>query len=247
MRLTLSSDTIHKLTAADFNITDKASITLKYDDCMLVLFHVENAESYQLAQIWTLVAKQIAGPIFAAINLLSEKAVVSAFTKLKSDGSNPLHWAALRQFPFILVYRGGWPVAVYNGPREVQAIIDYALTLACEANYYEPLQIGGSMTADSRLEMGPYQPYVNIPGSVGASGDNVIKKESLQFSASTPIRGFDPSINLVTPGSAASQAALEKIQQEEKIPISNINPITGEQRVRSPPTTPALPVPVPNK
>lgn len=244
MRLTLSSDTIHKLTAADFNLTDKASITLKYDDCMLVLFHVENTESYQLAQIWSLVAKQIAGPIFAAINLLSEKAVVTAFTKLKSDGSNPLHWAALRQFPFILVYRSGWPVAVYNGPREVQAIIDYALTLACEANYYEPLQLGGSMMADSRLEMGPYQPYVNIPGS---TGPNVIKKESLQFSASTPIRGFDASINLVTPGSPASQAALTKIQQEEKIPISNINPITGEQRVRPPPIPPkpAVPVPVP--
>ena len=245
MRLIIMSDNIHRLTAADFNMEQKAKISLKYDDCMLVLFHVENKESYQMAQIWTAVARQIAGPIFASINLLTEKKVVEAFTQLKSDGSNPLHWAALRQFPFILVYRQGWPVAVYNGPREVQAIIDYALTLACEAGYYEPMQIGGSMQADERIEMGPYKPYVNIPSSDGTPQQNVIRKDSLQYSATNPIRGFDATIGIVTPGSAASQAALQRITQEETMPNTGVNTLTGESRVQSAPYKPPAAVAVP--
>jgi len=184
-RLTFSSETVKRLTAADFDIESKEMITLKYDDCILVLFHVENSESYQLADIWALAAQQVAGPIFAAINMLSERQVAEAFTRLKSDGNNPLHWAALRQYPYILVYRKKWPVAVYNGPREVQALIDYSLTLACEAGYYEILQTGGSMQSDTKGEMPGYKPYVNIAGQ-----PPVVRKESIQF-GSEPIRGFN--------------------------------------------------------
>jgi len=86
-------------------------------DCILVLFYVENTESYQLANIWALVAQQIAGPIFAAINMLSERKVAEAFTRLKTDGSNPLHWASLRQYPFIVsLFRRKWPVSNLQWP-----------------------------------------------------------------------------------------------------------------------------------
>lgn len=210
-RLTFSSETIKKLTADDFDINTKELITLKYDDCILVLFYVENTESYQLANIWALVAQQIAGPIFAAINMLSERKVAEAFTRLKTDGSNPLHWASLRQYPFIVVYRRKWPVAIYNGPRSVQAIIDYALTLACEAGYYEILQTGGSMQSESRLEMGPDNVYTNIPGS-----PPIIRKESLQYNSEQPIRGFNPNIPLVVTGSNNAKTETNVIRNEEK-------------------------------
>ncbi len=209
-RLSFSSETVKRLTGDDFDLNSKEHIGLKYDDCILVLFHVENTESYQLADIWALAAQQVAGPIFAAINMLSERKVAEAFTRLKSDGNNPLHWAALRQYPFIMVYRRGWPTAVYNGPREVQAIIDYALTLACEAGYYEILQTGGSMQSETRIEMGPYQPYIDIPGQSPR-----IRRDSLQYSSAEPIRGFNPNIPIEITGSTGARQATAEIRAEE--------------------------------
>lgn len=209
-RLTFSSETVKRLTTEDFDLGSKELVALKYDDCILVLFHVENTESYQLADIWALVAQQVAGPVFAAINMLSERKVAEAFTRLKSDGSNPLHWASLRQFPFIMVYRKRWPVAIYNGPREVQAIIDYSLTLACEAGYYEILQVGGSMQAEARIEMGPYNVYTNIPGSPPR-----VRKDSIEYSSEQPVRGFNPNIPIEITGSAGARAATGQIRAEE--------------------------------
>lgn len=263
-RLTFSSETIKRLTADDFDLNSKELIPLKYDDCILVLFHTENTESYQFADIWALVAQQVAGPVFAAINMLSERKVAEAFTRLKSDGSHPLHWAALRQYPFVLVYRKRWPVAVYNGPREVQALIDYALTLACEAGYYETLQVGGSMQGETRIEMGPYQPYTNIPGS-----PPIVRKSSIEYNAESPIRGFNPNIPVVITGSTGARQATQVIRQEEAIQqaeqqqgvvgsltqeevatpsTTTSEQVTGEQPVSQelPPQQPPPQVPVPS-
>ena len=209
-RLTFASETIKRLSADDFDMSSKELIGLKYDDCIIVLFHGENTESYQLANIWAIVAQQTAGPIFAAVNLLTERKVAEAFTRLKSDGSHPLHWASLRQLPFIMVYRRRWPVAVYNGPREVQALIDYALTLACEAGYYEITQLGGSMQGETRIEMGPYDVYRNIPGQPPK-----VRLESLQYTAEEPIRGFNPNLPIVITGSTGAQRATSTIRAEE--------------------------------
>lgn len=203
-RLTFSSETVRRLSSEDFDLNTKELISLKYDDCILVLFHVENTESYQLVNIWSIAAQQVAGPIFAAINMLSERRVAAAFTKLKSEGSHPLHWASLRQYPFIMVFRNRWPVAIYNGPREVQAIIDYALTLACEAGYYEILQVGGSMQGENRLEMGPYDVYTNLPGQPPK-----VRTESVQFTAENPIRGFNPNIPLSATGTVTTTEETE--------------------------------------
>ena len=257
-RLTFSSETIKRLTADDFDLGNKELITLKYDDCILVLFYTENTESQEIASIWAIVAQQTAGPVFAAINMLSERKVAEGFTRLKADGSHPLHWASLRQYPYILVYRKRWPVAVYNGPREVQALIDYALTLACEAGYYETIQLGGSMQAENRIEMGPYNPYTNIPGSPPR-----IRNESLQYTATQPIRGFNPNLPLVITGSTGAIAATEAIRAEEvqqqqaeaqglstsltqsleAPPTTTTNPITGEQTV-PPPSRPQESAPI---
>jgi hypothetical protein len=243
-RLTFSSETVKRLNSEDFDLNSKEIISLKYDDCILVLFHTENTESYQLADIWALVAQQVAGPVFGAINMLSERKVAEAFTRLKSDGSNPLHWAALRQYPFVLVYRKRWPVAVYNGPREVQALIDYSLTLACEAGYYETLQIGGSMQGEKRIEMGPYQPYTNIPGS-----PPIIRKSSIEYNAENSIRGFNPNIPVVVTGSkvAPQGQPIAPNQSEIATPSTTSEEVTGEQPTPQelPPQQPPPELPLP--
>lgn len=209
-RLSFSTEHVKRLDASDFNLDSREYITLKYDDCILVLFYVENTESYQLANIWALSAAQVVGPVFAAINMVSERKVAEAFTRLRSDGNNPLQWAGQRQYPFIMAYRKGWPTAVYNGPREVQALVDWAMVLACQAGYYEIEQVGGSMQAESRIEMGPYQPYRNIPGQ-----PPVIRQVSTQFTSENPIRGFNPTIPIVVTGSPQAQQATVEVRTEE--------------------------------
>lgn len=233
-RLTFASETVKRLTADDFDLTSKELITLKYDDCILVLFHVENTESYQLANIWALVAQQVAGPVFGAINMLSERRVAEAFTRLKSDGSNPFHWAALRQYPYILVYRKRWPVAVYNGPRDVQALIDYALTLACEAGYYEILQTGGGMQSESQFQMADYKPYTNIAGQ-----PPVVKKDSLQFNTGQ-IRGFNRNL----PITATPETTTGTTTGTEAVQGTETAPPTAETTPPAEGETVATPVPV---
>lgn len=205
-----SSGGIRGLTSDDFQLTDGELLKLKSPECTLILFYSENQESYQLANIWALVAQQTAGPIFGAVNILNERRIAAVLTKLKTDGSNPLHWAGLKQYPFILVYRNGWPVAIYNGPREVQSLIDYSLTLACNAGYFETLQIGGSMEADKRLEMGPYQPYIDLPNEPPRT-----RKISTEYTSTSPIRGFNQKIPEVIPGTAAAAAATSQVRAEE--------------------------------
>lgn len=134
-RLILSSETIKRLSSEDFDLNSRGGIILKYDDCIFVLFYVENIESYQLINILASAAQQTAGPIFATINVSNERRIVEAIAKLKSD--NHLDWTNIKQFPFILIFRKGKCLAVYNDPYEIQSIIDYALTLACESGYFE--------------------------------------------------------------------------------------------------------------
>lgn len=219
-RLSFSSDTVKKLGADDFDLDSRELITLKYDDCILVLFYSENIESHQLANLWAMAAQQIAGPVFAAINLVAEKKVAAAFTRLKSDGSNPLHPFGLRQIPSIFVYRKKWPVAVYNGARTLGAIIDYSLNLACNSGYYEPEQLGGGYSVDpgQNLGMPGYKPYI-------ASQGQPLRTVSTQFTAENPIRGFN---------SAGSIQQVPTVQggniAVSPTPPTNetINPVTGE-------------------
>lgn len=119
---------IHHLTENDFNLDSPDLITLKHDECYIVLFLQENKESTQLATVFASAARQVVGPIFAAT--VVEKRLAHTLTNLRSDGNHPLYWAGLQALPFIMVYRDTRPVAVYNGIRSVQALVSFALTLS---------------------------------------------------------------------------------------------------------------------
>lgn len=193
-------DAVKQLTSADFTLDGNDRGRLKYGDCYLILFYAQNTESLDLVRIWQIVAAQTAGPLFGAVNLLVERKLAEAFMALRSDPDGPLHWASLRSIPYILVYRGGWPVAFYNGERAVQPLIDYSLTLACEANYREPTQLASGMQAENNYEMGGYQ-----------SSD--VPKLSTDFSVQKPLRGFNPQQQ---PALFGSQAATTEAQQEQQ-------------------------------
>lgn len=160
----LGQNLVKQLTDSDFALDSKELISLKSDDCTLALFYTENPESTELSKIWVEAASQVVGPVFASVNMLNKDSakIAKAFTTLASQGSNPLHWASMKALPFIMVYRGGWPVAFYNGDRAIQPIIDYSLTLACKANYYEPIQIARG----ARVTKGAPSVISNEPKSV---------------------------------------------------------------------------------
>ena len=170
---------VRPLREADFMLDSDSLITLKYKGCMLVLFYSSNNESINLAKIWALVASQIAGPIFAAVNLNYETRVAEAFTKLHALNS-PLRWAALRGIPFILVYQNGWPVGFYNGERAVQPIVDYALTLACRPDYFEIAQYPASYGVPTNVGMTGWRPYTPV------------RNASTDYTSETNLRGYVP-------------------------------------------------------
>src|SRR5690606_36952903 len=93
------SNNIKFLTADDFNLTSKELITIKINDCILILFYINNEESNELGKIFNLAAQQTAGPLFGMINMITERKVAENFMKVKNQLSNPLNWAGLQQYP----------------------------------------------------------------------------------------------------------------------------------------------------
>lgn len=201
-----AQESVKRLGAGDFSLDSKEKIALKYPDCILVLFYTENTESHNLMKIWSIAAEQVAGPVFASCNILVERKVAEAFTAIRSDGSHPLHPFSPRGYPIIMVYRNGWPMAVYNGARAVQPIIDYALTLACQASYFEPMQMAGGVQAEVQMEMPAYVPYE------GAA----VKTMSNQYEVGKSVRGYDPNLPVTAVGSPEAGREAAQVEKEER-------------------------------
>ena len=202
-----AQDRVKMLTTSDFALETKDKIALKWDNCLIVLFYGENAESKAYVQIWTIVAQQAAGPVMAACNLIAETQVARAFAELAGMGSHPLQWAAMKGYPFILVYRGGWPTAFYNGERSVQSLVDWSMTLACQANYYERDNYAGGVQVEAAFQMGPIKRYPD------EAGKNPIRKYSDQYSTVKPVRGYNPNLPISYQGSPLAQKEIEVLQQ----------------------------------
>jgi hypothetical protein len=185
-------DAVHRLTTNDFNLDSPDKITLKHNECYIIIFYIENEESRQLAAVFAATARQVVGPIFAEVNLNREKRLAETFTQLRSDGDHPLYWAGLQRIPFIMVYRGSWPVAIYNGIRSVQALVSFSLTLACVSGYREPFQTASSLHVDENLVM---------QGYTGAEQ----RTRSDQFTERDT--NFDPRLPVVPSGSQAEKEA----------------------------------------
>ena len=188
-------EAVKRLTSSDFLLDTNTPIQLKWEDCMLVLFYGDNIESKNLVQIWALAANQVVGPIFAAINIKTEEQVAQSFVKIRQQ-STPYRLFGLKGYPFIIAYQGGYPVAFFNGARDVQAIVDWALTLACKPDYYEPVQLAASVHVDRSFEMGGVNEYVP-------------RVDSLAFVAGSPVRRYDPRTGIKETGSRAAAAAAQ--------------------------------------
>jgi len=193
-------ESVKRLRESDFSLDTRERICLKYDDCILVFFYTENTESKHMAKLWATAAAQVAGPIFAACNVIDERRVAEAFTQLNMDLTHPFHWCGLKELPFILVYQRSWPKAFFNGERTVETFVDYGLTLACQASYVEHEHEAKSMQVENRLVM----------AKSGKSSPP--RTVSTEFTGVDPIRHYDPQIPPVIRGSEEEAAAIREIQ-----------------------------------
>lgn len=228
---TFASSTVQRLSTDSFNVDTDSLITLKYNDCFIVLFHVENSESHRLMKIFSVVAEQTPGPMFGAINVLLEHRVAEAFAKVRMHGSHPFRAYSLKQWPVIIAYRKGYPSAVYNGARETGSLAEWSLTMACDPAFSEPIQISAGMQTESRIEM-------SSPGVYGKFGktDNR-RKSSLDYQSDKSIRDFDPKLPLVATGSKAAKSGTEAVRQKDAEEEGvNLTPEQISSGIKSDPT-----------
>ena len=191
---TFTTSAVSNLRADDFLLESRFPIDLKTRECRLILFYGENTESRYLSKVWAETAAQVPGGIFGAVNLIYEPRVAASFLQIGIDLNHPYYWVRFRQVPFILVYRGGWPQAFYNGQRAVSALVDYALTLACVPGYVEHQPLPASMQAENKLEITAVGPY------------SAVRSNSTQYVADQPVRQYNPAFPPVVQGSAEQQA-----------------------------------------
>lgn len=258
-----AQSSVRQFRDSDFTINARELVCLNYDDCFLVLFYNSNDESLNLAKIWSDVAAQTPGFTFGAVQLEMEKQIAQNFARLNQDPNHPLHWAALQQTPFILVYRKGWPTAFYNGTRATQSIIDYTMTLACRADYHEHAQNTWSLQARTNIEMSGTNRYesqknggIRIPP----------RTTSEQFTVAEPYRGYDNSLQTryvppesiqkssvnTTYGDIKAQTAPPKTgsvpastKTPSNVPTSSSNVPTSSSNARPP--TGNIPAPIPQQ
>lgn len=129
-----SSSSVVKLCDTDFNLKSNEMITIKYKDLLMVLFYASNTDSEKLLKLWNAAAKQTIGVTFAAVDLINEKNISNAFSKLNQLNTS-LKWASLKNIPFVLIYKDGWPISYYTGKHNISSIVNYSLKLGYNETY----------------------------------------------------------------------------------------------------------------
>lgn len=145
----MKEKTIKTLSGEHFELDKPNLIELKKKECFVILFYIQNSESIFLCDIFSKCASMIRGPKLGAVNMMREKSLSEAFVKIGDEQAHPFHWAKLKGYPFIIVYRNGRPTSFYNGERSVPALSDYILTLACNSSYFEPFNMYGGVQYDN--------------------------------------------------------------------------------------------------
>lgn len=208
---TFATNSVQRLSSADFTIEEQSLIGLKHSSCFVILFHTDNTESHQVMKLFSIVAEQYVGPKYGAINVVLENTVAEAFAQVRMHGSHPYFPFALRGWPVIIVYRKGHPNAVYNGDLEVTSLGDWALTRACDASYFEPVQTHGGMQGEARIGMQNPEIY----GKFGSF--NNLRTASVEYQRDKTVRQFNPNLPITATGSAAEKQELKNVKEEEAV------------------------------
>lgn len=152
---------VHNFRNSDFALDSEVPIALRYKDSILMLFYNDlNREDRDMAGIWQSVARLGVIGTFGAVNLRTEIEVNEAINKVRTQSYD----FAPRSIPEIIIYQKHFPQAFYNGPREINAIVDYVLALACDANYHRRIHATGLQIHGNKSPLEPRNPTNLILG-----------------------------------------------------------------------------------
>lgn len=115
-----NSSYIKILRETDFSLETRDKICL-YDDSYvnIVLFYNESPDSERILNVIQNVAGRIPGVSFSVCNIQDVRQVGDVFIEITSLKFHPLREFTLRPFPFVLVYKRGFPVNFYDGPADI--------------------------------------------------------------------------------------------------------------------------------
>jgi len=191
---------VQELQGTDF---ESNSVRLINKECGVILFYDASNTSQSFRSVFLGAAKEIVAPNMWAINLSIHREIAKRFLNLRQDG-NDLRWAYLRSIPFILAYKNGSPKGFYNGALTVQNLRDYALTLACSPNYYEPVNEFGPGPIDgqniSLTNRQPYRPKETSFDFTGTAPEGV--------AVTSPASPNNTKSGVVTPPSLANKPVM---------------------------------------
>jgi len=178
------SNSIKRLKEQDFALETRDKICIYDDACNIVLFYTETPESKKVLNVFKAVAETVAGPSFAACNVLLEKRISEAFMEIANIKDHPFNWVTTRPYPFIIVYRRGYPVNFYDGPADVSILTNFAVNVANLQefhirNYALTQKIKNEMWNEYRMK----NPYV-----IGGPGNEPSKLPRAPYIAAVPYR-----------------------------------------------------------
>jgi len=159
---------VRLLRERDFDLDKKTLVTLDYDDTILVLFDDGTDTALTLRNTIISAAETTSGPVFAICDIKTQYGIAAAFDRLKNLPNHPLIWAA-GAFPYILVYRDGWPQAIVNIQNPTpQGLSKYASILAGQPTYFEKYFVNadGTAVANKSVIMEPVNLKPNPPTPV---------------------------------------------------------------------------------
>lgn len=141
-RINISADSfgqfrVKELSESEFFLGSATPTALKSGKCHIILFYEPSSVDPDLIDIWSDLARTLAGPVIAAVNTSARGEIMDAFMAVEADIDNPLNEFTGFGVPTILVYRNRWPQAFYNGELSYDAIKKWILTLACRPGYKE--------------------------------------------------------------------------------------------------------------
>ena len=112
-RLYLNSKYIVNIKESSF-IENDILIQLKIKNCIVILFYGNDELSKRFLSYWIRLQQEYRSILYGVANCLTETKIDSLFQSLNTKPNHPMYWARLVRHPFILVYKDGWPQAMFN-------------------------------------------------------------------------------------------------------------------------------------
>ena len=180
---------------------------LKSRKCHIILFYDSVTLDPLLKEAWDGVSASISGPVIASVNCRNQREIMKAFFQTENDLDHPLGNFSIHldDLPQILVYRGGWPQAYYNGELSELAITNWIATLACKVGYKE--QKGTFRTiANSEAPIGYFPPGITSRDFIGLSNRPNGQEATRQYT--------DEELDMVEQALAANVGSISEQQQD---------------------------------